>query len=158
MDGDYELVKTLSSIVNNQSKRTSEVVLIKCLELYVKLLENVESHPGEDKYRKIKKKSKMVNDAFGSFTGAWDLLFKIGWGVKVLEFEEWIVWQGKDSDLSVALTWARQKVKSEKEKSDNAASSSIAAEKKEEAYIENLKRAVDLERKERWQKQHGDTQ
>lgn len=154
MDDHYELLKQLMAIVNTDMRKSSETSVIKCLNMYVKLLSNIESHPDEQKYRRIKKKSKLVSEALGGVTGGMDLLYKIGWVVRVQEFEEWIVWEGRMNVLQAALTWAKEKIVSVQQKSANAASSSAAAEKKEEEYVENLKRAIDLERKERYQKQH----
>jgi hypothetical protein len=155
MDDNYNLVKNLMDIVNTQMKKSSEDAIIKCLDMYVKLLTNIVEHPYEVKYRKIKKKSKLVSDSIGSVSGGLDMLYLIGWVVKVLEFEEWIVWEGKIGELEMALAWAKEKMQNVHEKSLNAAASETAAQKKEEAYQENLKRAVEQERKERYQKQHG---
>jgi len=155
MDGHYEILKQLMTIVNTDMCKSSDAAIINCLDMYVKLLSNIESHPDEQKYKRIKKKSKLVSDALGGPSGGMDLLFKIGWVVRVQEFEEWIVWEGKMDVLHAALAWAQEKIVSVQQKAANAASSTLAAEKKEDAYVENLKRAVDLERKERYRNQHG---
>lgn len=156
MDDQYELIKQLMAIVNTDMRKAPESSVIKCLDMYVKLLSNIEAHPDEQKYRRIKKKSKLVTDAMG-ITGGMDLMYAIGWVVRVQEFEEWIVWEGKQNVLQAALAWAKEKIESVQEKSTNASASAKAAEKKEEEYVENLKRAVDLERKERYQQQHGNS-
>lgn len=154
MDDHYDLIKQLMTIVNTDMHKASESSVIKCLDMYVKLLSNIDAHPDEQKYKRIKKKSKLVTDAM-SVSGGMDLMYKIGWVVRVQEFEEWIVWEGKSSVLQAALVWAKEKITIIQEKSLNASASAKAAEKKEEEYIENLKRAVDMERKERYQQQHG---
>lgn len=155
MDSDYDLVKSLSYIVNTQAKNASTTSLISCLEMYVKVLGNIDAHPGEEKYRKFKAKAKPIENAFGSISGGWDLLLKIGWVKKVHEFEEWFFWNGKEGDLKTALAWAKERLELTQEKSKNAASSAEAAKKKEEEYQQNLLKAVDQERGERYRKQYG---
>src|SRR5687767_7115927 len=116
MEDNYTLVKTLMDIVNTQMKKASEASVIKCLDLYLKLLKNLKDHPEEAKYKKIKKNSKLVTDAFG-LAGGLDLLYSIGWVQRVVEFEEWIVFEGKTSDVEAALTWASEKIEIVKQKS-----------------------------------------
>ena len=156
MEDQYDLIKQLMAIVNTDMHKASEASVIKCLDMYVKLMSNIDAYPDEQRYKRIKKKSKLVTDAM-SVSGGMDLMYKIGWVVRVQEFEEWIVWEGKSSVLQAALVWAKEKIKAIQEKSVNASASAKAAEKKEEEYVENLKRALDMERKERYQQQHGNS-
>lgn len=153
MDSEYELYKQLSAISSNQVKKSSESSVIKCLEMYIKLLSNIDEHPTETKYQRVKKSSKLVADAIGSVPGGYDLLHKAGFVLKVQEFEEWYVWTGSLVTLAVALKWARETIVSVKERSSKASASATAAEKAEEEHLKNLLHSVDMERKERYQKQ-----
>lgn len=153
MDRDYELFKQLNAIVSNQVKRASESAVIRCLEMYIKLLANIDENPAESKYQRVKKKSKLVSEAFGGVPGGYDLLQKAEWVLKVQEFEEWYVWTGTLSTLAVVLKWARDTLASVKERSTKASASAAAAEKAEEEHLKNLLHSVDMERKERYLKQ-----
>lgn len=158
MDIGYELHKQLTAIATNQIKKASESAVIKCLEMYIKLLSNIDANPNEAKYKRIKKKSTLVSASMGGVPGGLDLLFTIGWVVKVQEFEEWIIWEGQLSKLKQALSWAEETLKTFRERITKASVSAAAAEKAEEEHHKNLLRSVDLERKERYQQQHGGTQ
>lgn len=153
MDAEYELHKQLSAIATNQIKKSPETAVIKCLEMYIKLLANIDAHPDEPKYKKIKKKSALVCSSLGSVTGGLDLLYTIGWVNKVLEFEEWIVWAGEIAKLRQALAWAETTLKTTIERSTKASASAAAAEKAEEEHLKNLLQSVDTERKERYYQQ-----
>lgn len=152
-DSDYELFKNLNAILSNQVKKASETQVITCLEMYIKLLANIDEHPDDAKFQRIKKSSKLVSHAIGGVPGGYDLLLKVGWVVKVQEFEEWFVWTGTLQRIAVALKWARESLVSVKERSAKASASSAAAEKEEEQHLQNLLHSVDMERKERYQKE-----
>jgi hypothetical protein len=150
MASDYDLVKTLRHIVDTDMKRESSGALCKCLDMYIMLLSKIDENPTDTKYQQIKKSSKLVASSMGAVSGGMDLLFKIGWKIQVKDFEEWVVWKGDIADLRSALTWAREKLKTLREKEAKAAHSADKAQKEEAEYLENLKKAVDMERKERY--------
>lgn len=150
MADDYELVKTLTGIVNNQMKKDSATAICKCLDMYVMLLSKIEENPGDTKYQSIKKSSKLVAGSIGSVSGGMDLLYKIGWVVQVKDFEEWIVWKGNMNDLQAALSWVREKSKSIQIKATQQALAADTTKNEEAKYLAELKDSVDKERKQRY--------
>lgn len=153
MDAHYEITKTLMNIVNTQMRKESATSICKCLEMYVLLLSKIDENPDDAKYQSIKKSSKLVSAALGAVPGGMDLLYKIGWKAKVKDFEEWFVWEGNIAELRTALAWAREKITFTKDKAKAETEAADALKNQEAQHLENLKKAVDAERKERYNNQ-----
>ena len=66
------------------------------ITILTKYLQNIDSNPGEEKYRKIKKGNKAFSAKVASQKGTLDFLDSIGWIETELEGELYFIYMGTD--------------------------------------------------------------
>jgi hypothetical protein len=90
-------------------------IQISCLETIFKILNNILTYPREEKYRQIRFSSRTLQTKVVNTRGGLPFLFEIGFQKKVIEFQEFLVFDpSRDPEWQSILTIARDLISEKK--------------------------------------------
>ncbi|XP_046558720.1 UBX domain-containing protein 6-like [Haliotis rubra] len=90
---DPEVLRTCLQMLGDEGSKQEVRVAVETL---LKLSRNLSSHPGDEKYRKIRKENKAIHEKLLKFDGAKEFLLAMGW----TEIDDMLMYL-EDHDLSV---------------------------------------------------------